>query len=320
MPGVKHNPSQNSSRPRAYNNLPTERYQGRASFANPPPSKSVRQQIQADTITSFTYMQQYWNLPADPQSIFYDRQLPPLDPQQSPGLSYDQVKVDFGDTFVLTRAMRKNRKDWHRKIAVLNCASDAELAGGWKHRAGTTQEDALCYSSDLFPTLEKWRTRYPWRSHCVSRSDGNVAECAGIFSPWVCIFKDELANGCKQLERDDTVFVSVLSVAAIACPPTVMTKEGTMMLKSPKDKLTLIERARMVLRMAAHNGKTVLMLGAMGCGVWACPPREVAQLMKAVLQEQEFAGWFEEVRFGIYDEGVCEAFKDVFEDKRAVEQ
>lgn len=160
---------------------------------------------------------------------------------------------------------------------------------------------------------------YPWRSHCQPRNHGNEAECAGIFSPQVCIFKDELANGCKELVRKDTVIVSVTSVAAIACPPTVVTRQGSTVMKSPKDKLKLIERVRMVLRMAAHNGKTVLMLGAMGCGVWGCPPREVAESMKAVLQGNEFAVWFGEVSFGIYDKEVCEVFKDVFGDVGEVE-
>lgn len=214
---------------------------------------------------------------------------------------------------MLTRAMCMEQPDWHNKIAVLNCASDAELAGGWKHRAGTTQEDALCYSSTLFPTLEKWKHMYPWRSHCQPRTKGNEAECAGIYSPEVCIIKGELANGCQLFGYDNMVFVSVVSVAAISCPPVMKTREGKTVMKSPKDKLRLTERVKMVLRMAADNGKTVLMLAAMGCGVWACPPREVAELMKAVLQEPEFAGWFEEVRFGIYDDEVCEVFKDVFE-------
>ena len=250
--------------------------------------------------------------------MFHDTQLPPLNPSDSPGLSYDSIKVDFGDTFVLTRAMLRDRPDWHSKMAVLNCASDAELAGGWKHRAGTTQEDALCYSSTLFPTLQKWKPLYPWRNHCQPREQGNDAECAGIYSPDVCIFKYELAKGCKELERKDMVVVSVVSVAAIACPPTVVTKEGEAVMKSEKDRLKLTERVRMVFRMAAHNGKSVLMLGAMGCGVWGCPPREVAELMRAVLLEVEFVGWFEEVTFGIYDRVVCEVFKHVFGDDRRV--
>ena len=181
--------------------LPTVTKVELASFPNPPPSKEVRQQIRDNTLASIPDIHRYFDKPLEAASVFYDSQLPCLDPAQSPNLSYDKVTIEFGDTFVLTRAMRRYRRDWRDKIAVLNCASDAELAGGWKHRAGTTQEDALCYSSTLLPTLEKWKHLYPWRSHCVSREDGNEAECAGIFSPAVYMFKDELSKNCKELER-----------------------------------------------------------------------------------------------------------------------
>ncbi len=206
MPKDMPYPSQHASRPRANNNLPADRYQGR---------------------------------------------FPPLNPLHSLGLSYDSVRIEFGDTLVLTRAMRKHRTDWRYKTAVLNCASDEELAGGWKHRAGPSQEDALCYSSTLFPTLEKWKHMYTWRNHCLPRTQGNEAECADIYSPNVCIFKDDLANGCKDLKRKDMDFVSVVSVAGLACPPTVVTREGKTVMKSLRNKSKMTVRNRMVLRMAA---------------------------------------------------------------------
>ncbi len=41
--------------------------------------------------------------------------------------------------------------------------------------------------------------------------------------------------------------------------------------------------------------------------------------MRAVLQqEEEFTGWLEEVRFGIHDKEVCEVFREVFGDDRAL--
>lgn len=58
--------------------------------------------------------------------------------------------------------------------------------------------------------------------------------------------------------------------------------------------------------------------GAMGCGTYGCPPRQVAEEMRAILFEEEFVGWFKEVNFAInsarrtgptnYD-----IFKDIFE-------
>lgn len=38
----------------------------------------------------------------------------------------------------------------------------------------------------------------------------------------------------------------------------------------------------------------------MGCGAYACPPRQVAQEMKSILLEKEFEGWFKEIVFAVY--------------------
>jgi hypothetical protein len=38
----------------------------------------------------------------------------------------------------------------------------------------------------------------------------------------------------------------------------------------------------------------------MGCGVYMCPPKLVSELMKRVLLELEFHGWFKEVVFAVY--------------------
>ena len=58
--------------------------------------------------------------------------------------------------------------------------------------------------------------------------------------------------------------------------------------------------------------------GAMGCGAYGCPPRDVAEEMKAVLFDEEFVGWFKEVIFAIYPAGRTgqrnyDVFKEVFE-------
>jgi len=59
-------------------------------------------------------------------------------------------------------------------------------------------------------------------------------------------------------------------------------------------------------------------VGAMGCGVYGCPPRQVAEEMKAVLFDEEFSGWFKEVIFAVYPAGHTgktnyDVFKEVFE-------
>lgn len=58
----------------------------------------------------------------------------------------------------------------------------------------------------------------------------------------------------------------------------------------------------------------------MGCGVYGCPPRQVADEMKSILLEDEFKGWFRNIVFAVYkslDRATSpnyDIFKEVFED------
>jgi uncharacterized protein (TIGR02452 family) len=53
---------------------------------------------------------------------------------------------------------------------------------------------------------------------------------------------------------------------------------------------------------AARQGHTKLVLGALGCGVFANPPGDVAQCFLEVLREDEFqGGWWEAVVFAVLD-------------------
>lgn len=74
-------------------------------------------------------------------------------------------------------------------------------------------------------------------------------------------------------------------------------------------------KMRLSLRMAAHRGHGLLVLGALGCGAFKNPKEEVAACWLEVLQEVEFqGGWWEEVWFAVYDrrnEGNFEVFENV---------
>ncbi|KAM7187278.1 DUF2263 domain containing protein [Naviculisporaceae sp. PSN 640] len=79
------------------------------------------------------------------------------------------------------------------------------------------------------------------------------------------------------------------------------------------------DKMRLCLRMAASNGHTMLVLGAIGCGAFRNPPKEIASCWMEVLKETEFAGgWFKEVWFAVFDrrnEGNFEIFEDMFDGK-----
>jgi len=195
--------------------------------------------------------------------------------------------------------------DTEGKVAVLNLASDELRAGGWEVSLATTQEEALCYSSTLYETLKL--SYYPW----PNLGPGSTA---GLFSPSVVIFKHDLDNNCVDLPENKRKIVSVITVAAPRLPELTVDK---LAFTKHSDLEDLRGKIRLVYRMAARNGKTSLVLGAMGCGAYRCPPKPVAEEMKTILIEDEFKGWFLHIVFAIYStksngEGNFTVFKEVF--------
>jgi len=77
----------------------------------------------------------------------------------------------------------------------------------------------------------------------------------------------------------------------------------------------LTRRAERVLRVLAHHGQRVLVLGAWGCGVFRNDPTEVATVFNNWLHAPEYLGAFDRVVFAIYersrDQPTVRAFQSV---------
>lgn len=252
-------------------------------------------------------------------SAFISAQLPPLTKSSPsyPGFTCGSIKVYDSDAFALARAIplpaasstSPNRPTGsiHGKIGILNLASDREPGGGWRFTLSKTQEEALCYSSTLYATLRpEW---YPF-------PNTGPGSCAGIISPNVVVFKDTIDNDLIDLPVQQRHVVTVITVAAPLFPKLTENGEDFADASQLHD---LQEKILLVLRLAATNGVTTLILGAMGCGAYGCPPRAVAREMRAALQRDEFSGWFEDIKFAVYAAGHTgkrnlDVFTEVFKD------
>jgi uncharacterized protein (TIGR02452 family) len=253
-------------------------------------------------------------------STFIPKQLPALDKSNPlyPGLVRRPIEVHNSDAFALARALsptpiavphttHEGGRPGHGKVGVLNLASDREPGGGWRYTLSKTQEEALCYSSTLYATLKpEW---YPF-------PNTGPGSCAGIVSPNVVVFKDTLDKDLVDLPVEQRHVVTVITVAAPCWPKLTGGREDFADASQLQD---LREKILLVLRMAATNGVTTLVLGAMGCGAYGCPPRVVAWEMKTAIQSDEFAGWFENVAFAVYaavpsGKRNFDVFSEVFED------
>jgi uncharacterized protein (TIGR02452 family) len=257
------------------------------------PDIATRRKICEDTITRSSHIRSTTS-GASLHSTVIDTttypQLSPLDPS-FPNLSLGNIEVVDSDTFACARSLVAASPDLCGKLAVLNLASDEEPGGGWRYTLSTTQEEALCYSSTLFQTLKvEW---YPW----PNTGEGSIK---GVFSEAVVVFKDTLDNGCVDLKEEERLVVSVVTVAAPRLPE--LTEDRTEF-KEQRVLEEFQEKVRLVLRCAAREGKTGLVLGALGCGAYRCPPDLIAREMKGVLAEEEFRGWFERVVFAVYGKG-----------------
>lgn len=268
-----------------------------------PPDLAQRQAIAKDTILrSEAIVRDHAAEGATLDSSFLTLDdLPQMDTSASPNFPPCDVTVVNSDSFTAARDIMREAPEAFGKTAVLNLASDEEPGGGWVISLWKTQEEALCYSSTLYATLKP--EYYPWPNVGPGSS-------AGVFSPGVVIFKDDLDHGCEELPSSDRRVVSVITVAA---PRYRAVTEDLSAFERPSDLENLRGKIRLVYRMAVHHGQQYLVLGAMGCGAYRCPPKLVAQEMKAALLDDEFRGWFRLVTFAVYSKGeVGDVNFDVF--------
>ncbi|KAK0721723.1 hypothetical protein B0T26DRAFT_641533 [Lasiosphaeria miniovina] len=209
--------------------------------------------------------------------------------------------------------------------AVANFANRERPGGGWLNGA-MAQEESLCYRTSLSLSLDASRCsrHYPLSAH----------EAEVLYSPYVVVLRNDFASGHRLLLNSgsagdavdvrDLPVVSVLSVSAIQAPQVrrISALPGTerhdpdkYVFQRDRDRNLTKDNMRLVLRTAASYGHRQLVLGALGCGVYANPPEDVAHCWREVLREDEFGGnWWRSVIFAVYDAqdgGNYEIFKRI---------
>ncbi|KAF5018698.1 hypothetical protein F66182_9312 [Fusarium sp. NRRL 66182] len=240
--------------------------------------------------------------------------LPPLQalecPRRAPS-GKTSIRIINDDSFNAAISLAASKGPSSGRVAVLNMASHVSPGGGWL-KGARAQEEALCYRSSL--SLSLHRRYYPWKQRM------------GVYTPDVVILRSDQDSGHKLLMPDvkveDLPVVSVLSIAALRAPPLTTIIEHTpagpasrKVFAKPTDRELAKIKMRLCLRMAARRDHGLLVLGALGCGAFRNPPKEVALCWLEVLSEPEFqGGWWEEVWFAVLDrrgEGNLEIFEEV---------
>ena len=243
----------------------------------------------------------------DPQAV---KQVHLTSPQPNDKLSSTSLgpKVTFrvADTLAAAHDLVSSRHNPAGKVAILNMASPLRPGGGVLSGA-TSQEEWLCARTTLYPSLREEFYRLP--------------EVGGVYTSDVLVFRrwDEAAS---DLPKGDWFFVDVITAAMIRLPD--VDGEGDQArYAEEKDRELAVQKMRAVLRMAAANGVSKLVLGAWGCGAYGNPVGEVAKGWRRVLLGGRRKGksaanstetWDGlEVVFAIKDEKMTQRFEGHFD-------
>jgi uncharacterized protein (TIGR02452 family) len=185
---------------------------------------------------------------------------------------------------------------------VLNFASAKHPGGGFL-RGAPTQEESICRSSGLYPTLIQHPEFYEENKRSQRKNIGLYLDYA-IYSPNVPIFRNDAGEWL-----DEPYFASIVTSPA----PNVNAIRNDEDEKDSKVQLALAnvgevfdKRIHQVLSIMAAQGHSTLILGAWGCGAFGNDPLMVASLFKENLKKLPF---FDTIVFAIYDRPDSEVFR-----------
>ncbi|CAF0918144.1 unnamed protein product [Adineta ricciae] len=203
----------------------------------------------------------------------------------------------------------------HSNPVVLNMASKNKPGGGWKNGAGA-QEENLHRRTNLCQCLED-----PYHEFDSVRSENYyVPEFGGMYSPGVSVFRGSETNGYPFFP-DGPKYLSFISCAAYSDPPTETDSDGKLKLCGKNIIENTKKKMSAICSMALENRHDILVLSAMGCGVFKNPPNHMAQLFQEVIS-RDYHTSFKYIVFAIIDDhnshkshnadGNVQPFADVF--------
>lgn len=224
----------------------------------------------------------------------YHKELTPADNPRVDGGT--KVLVERGDC--LKVAERLVEEGYHP--ALLNFASAGHPGGGVETGA-RAQEETICRRSTLTRSIYSFDAGYSHK-YGYSHRDGNnypisrSLDFSMIYTPDVTVFR-EVGPDYTLMEKPFNI--GVITNAALNLNgrfPIHLTQDGHM----PEEaKNVTRNKIRAILRVGLIKGHDSLVLGAFGCGAFHNPPREMAQLFKEVMAEEEFTDRYRLITFAI---------------------
>ena len=204
------------------------------------------------------------------------------------------------DSFSLARDRMENASylmsSSEKPVLVLNLAN-ATHPGGGVRRGATAQEEDLCRKSSLLLSLEsnKAEAYYRYNRALRDKTGTELGSDAIMITPQVEIIKDENGNLLPES--------AVVAVMTCAAPNLKYSPQGM-----PDDEYRglLYGRITGMLKVAAHLGYQVLVLGAFGCGAFKNDPHVVSDVFYKAMKEFNYDGmglkdFFRRIDFAVMD-------------------
>lgn len=181
--------------------------------------------------------------------------------------------------------------------AVVNFAS-FKVPGGGVRGGSAAQEENICRRSNLYASIFRFDD-YLAKEYGLSPKKDKYplpVHNGAIYSPSVTVFR---ASEDKEYEfLDEPFMIDVITIAALSHPE--LTKDGHL---NGRAKDITREKVRTMLNLALYWDNDSIVLGAFGCGAFANPPEDVAQIFKEVLDEPEYCDKFKRIVFAVLDDG-----------------
>ena len=225
------------------------------------------------------------------------------------GKNFDKTKTSVFRMYT-QQAVRDVALPTPNRLCVLNFASFI-WPGGAFMKGATTQEEALCHSSTLYPVLEKMKNIYEDR---IATRKAHLDSAEGFIYTEDFLYSPRIMFTNNDYELGDYIVADVLTYAAPNARRYRMSKIKDPNGRNIKANEEFIEnffcnRMEIAFTYPLRYGVTDIILGAWGCGVFGNKAEFVAKKWKELTEK--YNGCYRNVIHPVPDEKNYSIFKSI---------
>lgn len=200
------------------------------------------------------------------------------------------LKGNYLDYLIDFSSVNKNSK-----IGILNNANMYVRGGGYR-LCQLAQEESLCYVSNLYKELSKFKLTYflNWLNFSLYNSNSM------FYSKDICIYKN------KNLDFiSDSLKIDVISASAV--------NRKFMLFKNElKIESVMYDRMKLIIESFIINNIKTIYLSPFGCGAYGNDLKAISYLFYKILITENYIKYFDNVNFICFKDEEYVIYKDVF--------